>query len=66
MLSERRRAFVDGEAGLYHRLGRVFCCAGLPQESGDVIYVPRFYGHSVINFDQSIAVAYEFDRGAEC
>ena len=43
-----------------------FAAQGCLQESGDVIYVPRFYGHSVINFDQSIAVAYEFDRGAEC
>ena len=39
---------------------------GCLQKAGEIMYAPRFWGHSVINFDQSISVAFEFDRGAEC
>ncbi len=39
---------------------------GCLQEAGEVMYVPRFWGHSVLNFDESVAVAFEFDRGGEC
>ncbi len=32
-------------------------CVQLP---GDVIFVPEFWGHAVVNVRESMAVAYEF------
>ena len=33
------------------------------QNPGDVVYVPRDYGHAVINLEDSVAVAFEFYEG---
>jgi ankyrin repeat protein len=33
------------------------------QNPGDIIYVPRDYGHAVINLEDSVAVAFEFMEG---
>eukprot|EP00698_Gefionella_okellyi_P005543 TRINITY_DN15051_c0_g1_i1.p1 TRINITY_DN15051_c0_g1~~TRINITY_DN15051_c0_g1_i1.p1 ORF type:complete len:602 (+),score=92.85 TRINITY_DN15051_c0_g1_i1:3-1808(+) len=38
-------------------VGRVFTCV---QSAGDVLYVPRHWGHAVLNTMDSAAVAYEF------
>lgn len=32
------------------------------QEAGDVIYVPRLWGHAVINLKQSVGAAVEFEQ----
>lgn len=33
------------------------------QLEGDMIYMPAFYGHATLNIEESIGMAYEFDRG---
>ena len=32
------------------------------QEAGDVVYVPRLWGHAVINLKQSVGAAVEFEQ----
>jgi hypothetical protein len=43
--------------GLSSRLG---VC---DQSPGDMLYMPAHYGHSTLNLEESIGLAYEFDRG---
>ena len=33
------------------------------QEEGDLVYIPSYYGHATLNMDESIGMAFEFDRG---
>lgn len=33
------------------------------QEAGDMIYMPAFYGHATLNLEESVGIAYEFNRG---
>lgn len=32
------------------------------QEAGDLIYVPRLWGHAVLNLAQSVGAAVEFEQ----
>ena len=33
------------------------------QVEGDMIYIPAFWGHSTVNVEEAVGIAYEFDRG---
>ena len=33
------------------------------QEPGDTLHIPAFWGHAVLNLEDTVAVAYEFNPG---
>ena len=48
---------ILSERGLSAHLG---VCDQVP---GDMIYMSAFYGHATLNLEESIGLAFEFDRG---